>query len=252
VHVIALPTIIAGSVRAQRARLRSHPNAAILWTCEFWVCSTQMNRKDRRARQKHRGAQFISHADRLFAVANEHHMAGRLDDARNTFHAVLGFDPTHADALNGLGILTHQCGHTGVGVDLINRAIAANDRVARYHYNIGLLYAAIGRLDKAAMHNRRAVALEPDFLPAYTNLAAALLDDGKPEDSVGVAARGIIVKETDDLKHIFACCLIALRSIPKIPGIPILIERAMSECWAGPEEERKEAKARSKGRRHGP
>jgi 2-polyprenyl-3-methyl-5-hydroxy-6-metoxy-1,4-benzoquinol methylase/tetratricopeptide (TPR) repeat protein len=210
--------------------------AAILEACLFRVCSAQMNRKDRRARQKHGDAQLISHADRLFAVAHEHHMAGRLDEARNTFRAVLGFDPTHADALNGLGILAHQCGHTGVGIDLIGQAIAANNRVARYHYNIGLLYTALGRMDKAAMHNRRAIALEPDWTDAHTNLAAALLADGKAEESVGVAARGLAVKETDDLKHYFAHGLIALRSIPKIPGIRMLIERAMSECWVGPEE----------------
>jgi tetratricopeptide (TPR) repeat protein len=135
-----------------------------------------MNRKDRRARQKHGGAQLISYADRLFAVAHEH--GGSV--GRCWEHIPRGpFDPTHADALNGLGILTHQCGHTDVGIDLIGQAIATNNRVARYHYNIGLLYAAIGRLDKAAVHNRRAVPLEPDFLGAHTNLAAALLADGK-------------------------------------------------------------------------
>ena len=44
------------------------------------------------------------------------------------------------------------------------------------------------------------------------------------------------MQETDGLKNVFALCLRKLQALPKIPGIRSLVERAMAECWARPEE----------------
>ena len=61
-------------------------------------------------------------------------------------------------------MLAHQSGHSEAAVDLIGKALALNDRIPEYHYNIGLAYGALGRFDAAATHNSRAIALRPEKL----------------------------------------------------------------------------------------
>ena len=233
-----------------------------------------MNRKDRRAGRTHGrlpatppGVRLST--DQLFNLALEHGSAGRLAEAELAFRRVLELNPKHADSLNGLGILAHQCGHSDTAIELIGEAIAINDRVAQYHYNIGLVFAALRRMDEAATHNRRAVALKPDYADAHTNLAGALsaqghlseavlhfrralarransplaynnlatalLSDEKPEEALSVIARGLAVSATDELKRMFILCVQKLQSAPKILGLRALVERAMMECWDRPE-----------------
>jgi tetratricopeptide (TPR) repeat protein/SAM-dependent methyltransferase len=235
-----------------------------------------MNRKDRRREPERRSAAQARAAepsaplDQLAAVAFGHLTAGRLAEAEHGFRQVLAVSPKHPDSLNGLGILAHQCGHPEAAIALIRQAIAVDGRVAHYHYSLGLVFAALGRMDDAVAHNRRAVALAPDFAdahtnlagaltaqgrvseavhhfrlalmqrpdwpPAHNNLATALLADGKPEKALRILVRGLSIKETGALKNIFALCLCRLESLPRIDGIAGLVERAMAECWARPEE----------------
>jgi SAM-dependent methyltransferase len=153
---------------------------------------------------------------------------------------------------------------------LISQAIAVNDRNAEYHYNIGLLFAGLGRMDEAVAHNRRAVSLDPDYADAHTNLggalatqghwneatlhfrralarrpdspvayhnlAMALLAKGKHEEALQIVTRGLAVEETDALKQNFAREVAKLRAAPKIPGFTTLLQRAATEGWSRPED----------------
>jgi Flp pilus assembly protein TadD/2-polyprenyl-3-methyl-5-hydroxy-6-metoxy-1,4-benzoquinol methylase len=237
-----------------------------------------MNRRDRRAGRTHAppSANPFSRqpptpsAPHLFAVASQHHEAGRLADAEAAYRQVLEIDPKHADSLNSLGILAHQCGHSGDAIELISKAIAVNDRSAQYHYNIGVVYAALGRMDESVTHNRRAVALKPDYADAHTNLAGALTAqnqfgeaalhfrralsrrsdsaiaysnlatalqaNGQPEQALDIIVRGLGVRQTDELKKAFALCLQELTEIPRLAGLRALAERALAECWGRPSE----------------
>jgi tetratricopeptide (TPR) repeat protein/SAM-dependent methyltransferase len=237
---------------------------------------SSMSRKDRRAKRGLGGGHPLAGrppvplADRMFAAGCEHHSAGRLAEAEHSFRKALELDPQHADAFNSLGVLAHQCGNHDAAIGLIGRAIALDGRIAQYHFNMGLVMAVLGRMDDAIVHNRRAIALAPDYADAHTNLAAALtakgqvaeaalhfrralsrlpsspvayvnlatalLAEGKADEALGVAARGLAVGESDALKNIFALCAAKLRSLPKIPAIATLAERALTEGWARPEE----------------
>ena len=187
----------------------------------------------------------------------------------DAFRRVLELDPKHAPALNGLGVLAHQCGRGNVAIELIGRAIAVNDRMPQYHYNIALVFDALGRVDQAMTHYRRAVALKPDYAEAhnnlatalankgqypeavthfrralarradspdaYRNLAAALRADGKPDEALDVLVRGLAVKATDELKDMFSFWVRDLQSAPRISGLRAAVERAMTEGWERPE-----------------
>ena len=51
-----------------------------------------------------------------------------------------------------------------------------------------------------------------------------------------ILARGLAVKETNELKQNFAREVVKLRSAPKIPGFVALLTRAATEGWSRPEE----------------
>jgi Flp pilus assembly protein TadD/SAM-dependent methyltransferase len=209
-------------------------------------------------------------ADQLFEQAVAHHNAGRLGEAERLYRDSLALDPHHADSLNCLGILAQQCGRGETALDLIGRALAINEREPQYHYNLALVLASLGRLDEAIAHNRRAVALKPDHAdahsnlaaalagrgqwseaelhfrralarrpqwpPAYSNLAGALRAQARSAEALEVAARGLAVEATDDLKAIFCLCVRDLAAPPKVDKLRGLLERAIDECWMRPSE----------------
>jgi 2-polyprenyl-3-methyl-5-hydroxy-6-metoxy-1,4-benzoquinol methylase/Flp pilus assembly protein TadD len=236
-----------------------------------------MNRKQRRAGRTHGGApgsfgsrQSVSPADQLFQLGVAHHNEGRLTEAESIFRRGLQLDPQHSGCLDRLGVLAHQCGHPEAALMLIGQAIAANDGVAEYHYNMGLVLAGLGRMVEAVAHNRRAVSLEPGYADAHTNLggalgaqghwseaalhfrralarradspvayhnlSVALLAEGKLDEALQVLARGLAVEETKELKQNFAREVVRLRSAPRVSGFMTLIERAAMEGWSRPEE----------------
>src|ERR1700757_3996196 len=85
------------------------------------------------------------------------HQAGRLDEARQHYEAVLAVDPGRYDALHLLGVFCAQTGRLEIAAELIGRAIA----------------------------------IRPDAAPAYGNLANALNGLGRPEAALAACDRAI-------------------------------------------------------------
>ena len=50
--------------------------------------------------------------------------------------------------------------------------------------NLGTALQAAGRYDEAIAHHQRAIALMPDYAPAYNNLGAALRAAGRLDDAI--------------------------------------------------------------------
>src|ERR1700694_3619151 len=96
-----------------------------------------------------------------FAAAIKHLQAGRATEAESTCRTILASVPNHVDSLHVLGILAHQADRNEAAVELLGKAIALNDRIPQCHFNIGLAYFALGRLQDAAGHYRRALVLNP-------------------------------------------------------------------------------------------
>jgi tetratricopeptide (TPR) repeat protein len=142
-----------------------------------------MNRKDRRAARKPGtatpGAGPGDQAQALFAAAVRQHQAGQLADAEQLYHAVLAVAPKHAQSLYLLGLVALQGGRAPAGIDWIGKALALNERMPEWHYNLAFAYQSIGRLDEAALHYRRASALDPSDPKAQTNLGNVLTAQGK-------------------------------------------------------------------------
>jgi tetratricopeptide (TPR) repeat protein/SAM-dependent methyltransferase len=129
--------------------------------------------------------------DRLFARAVQHHRAGQLRDAESLYRDILSADPRHINSLYNAGLIGVQVGRPEVAVDLIGKAIALNDDIPHWHYNIAFALRALGRLDEAIAHYRKAVALKPDYAEAHMNLGNALNDMRRLDEAAACYARVI-------------------------------------------------------------
>src|ERR1700691_3641123 len=134
-----------------------------------------MNRKQRRAMEKHGGtrpggpivgAPLTAALAEIEARGLAHHQAGRLPQAEACYRKILAADPCNVNALHLLGVLARQVGQYRAAVDLIAKAVALNDRVPELHCNLGNALTDLGQTAEAEASYRRALALRPDYAAA--------------------------------------------------------------------------------------
>lgn len=84
-----------------------------------------------------------------------------------------------------LGVLTFRQAHMYADVEtLYETTIRRNPACWMAHNNLGVALKSRGRLDDAARHYRRALALRPDYPEAHNNLGLALHATGNPRGAV--------------------------------------------------------------------
>jgi predicted O-linked N-acetylglucosamine transferase (SPINDLY family) len=119
----------------------------------------------------------------VFAVAVEHHQAGRLREAEAIYRQILQVAPQHADALHLLGVLAHRAGHHQEAVRYIGQAITHDPRRQDFYNNLADAYRAQGKLAEAEAHYRQALALRPDYAEAHYNLGNTLKAQGRLKEA---------------------------------------------------------------------
>ena len=145
-----------------------------------------MSRNERRLAKKVGGGTQDS-----FTEALRLHQSGQFAEAERLYRQILTHDPRHADSLHLLGVLAYQRGQAQSAIDLIGQAIAINDAVPFFHNNRGLALVALGRIDDAAAHYERALALKADYVEALSNLGNLRLMQGRAEDAIALHKRAL-------------------------------------------------------------
>lgn len=101
---------------------------------------------------------------------------GYLPQAEAILRQILQQRPRHAGAIHLMGVLAHRAGKTGLGVDLIGKAIEIQSNSSQFHANRGEMCRILHRFDQAIYHGELAVALEPDNGRHHSNLGIAYFD----------------------------------------------------------------------------
>jgi tetratricopeptide (TPR) repeat protein len=109
-----------------------------------------------------------------FALAVQHHEAGRRAEAEALYRSILQEAPNHPHALHLLGVLAHQAGRPQEAFELIRQALALHGPHPAFHSNLAAVCLALGLLNDAVIHSREAVRLQPNFADAHNNLGVAL------------------------------------------------------------------------------
>jgi len=150
-----------------------------------------------------------------FAVAVQHHQAGRLGDAEALYRQILGVQPGHAEAMHCLGVIAHQAGRHDLAVKLIRHAprprseqsqgsfqsgrgasragparrrhrCSARGHSTPTHYPeaFNSLVSLLARSGRFVEAYHRAIQLRPDYQGAYFNLGIALAAQARFEEAV--------------------------------------------------------------------
>ena len=145
-----------------------------------------------------------------FALALEHHQAGRLQVAERIYREILQADPHHADVWHLLGFIAHQVGRHETAVEHIEHAIRMDGMRAASHHNLGDSLRALGRLADAAASYQRALRLEPNLLESHFNLGFVWRQLGQPVEAIACFRRAVELKPDDaDARNALAAILAA-------------------------------------------
>lgn len=133
-----------------------------------------------------------THPLRLHAAIDAH-MAGRLDEARAVYEAVLEENPIDAVALHFYGIWLHQAGRHAEALDKLELSSALEPDNAAWHNDLGNVLFALGELEPAAQAYADALAITPEDHSVWNNLGAAYMQQGRQEDAIQAFQRAIAI-----------------------------------------------------------
>jgi len=117
--------------------------------------------------------------------------AGRTDAAEALLRGYLARCPDDANALNFLGLISHQRGDYTAAVSLISSAVERAPGIGFFHANLGEAYRAAGRLHRAEHHARESMKLMPDNPDFAYNLANILSQRRAYPEAAGFAEQAL-------------------------------------------------------------
>jgi tetratricopeptide (TPR) repeat protein len=131
--------------------------------------------------------------EEAYAVAIDHHQAGRLDVAEVIYRRIIEADPDQADAEHLLGVIAAQQGRFNDAITLISAAVAKNAGSSTYFTNLGGALKSVGRYDEAIDRLARALALAPAAADPLTNIGASFSAAGHFDDAIKWLRRAVAI-----------------------------------------------------------
>ena len=104
--------------------------------------------------------------EELLARALEAFHSAEFDQARQLLERLLSAEPGHARAWQTLGICHLETGRAPLGLEALERAVAAEPANPDHHYWLGNAAGALGQLDRAYACYQRALELDPGHVKA--------------------------------------------------------------------------------------
>ncbi|HEX4793231.1 MAG TPA: tetratricopeptide repeat protein, partial [Humisphaera sp.] len=102
-----------------------------------------------------------STSESAFALAVRQHRFGQLSEAEAGYRAVLAGSPTHAGALQMLGVLMVQIKRPTDGIELLRRAVLHAPEDSNAWYNFANALKGSDQFEEAIDAYRRAIRCDP-------------------------------------------------------------------------------------------
>jgi protein O-GlcNAc transferase len=122
----------------------------------------------------------------LAAVAERHHLNGRLDKAEQKYREAIALNPAYVEAHNNLGMILQQRGRITEATEQFVKTFEICPTDARIVFNLARALSAQHQCREAVVLYRQAVALRPHFAEAHFGLGlnlAQLGEHGEAEHS---------------------------------------------------------------------
>jgi tetratricopeptide (TPR) repeat protein len=123
--------------------------------------------------------------EELFRQALVDEDAGRLDEARRKYEAVLAVLPDHVDAMVNLGNILYLTGAETAAASRYLQALGIDPDHVEANYNLANLLESRGEVSGAIVFYQKAIQEDPEFADAHFNLAMVLEAMGEPERAKG-------------------------------------------------------------------
>lgn len=116
---------------------------------------------------------------------------GNKQRAEQALDAALSRDPHHIMAHTLKATLLRERGDYAAAAQQFQRVTELDPYVAQNHYNLGLMYHYLNRLQEAAAAYLQALNLNPQDVKSNTNLGVVYVALGKPELGLDYARRAV-------------------------------------------------------------
>lgn len=126
--------------------------------------------------------------------AQQHHQAGRLQQAADLYHQLLADNPHHAGAHHLLGLVYSQQGAADQAIAHLRQAITLHAGEPTYHNNLGEALRRAGRLPESIAAFQQALALRPAFAEAHFNLANVYRGQGQLSQAITHYQQAIAIR----------------------------------------------------------
>ena len=133
---------------------------------------------------------FREEAETRFNQAMDLRKAGKREESAAELLEALKIYPRLLRALTYLGITYGEAGKTQAGAGILALATRQYPQDAGAHFNLGIAYGAMAKEDEIAEY-KKALHLDPDYVPAYLNWGGALFTQGQYDEAIRVYRRGI-------------------------------------------------------------
>ena len=129
--------------------------------------------------------------DSQFSNAASHFQVGDLSAAESECRNILQKDKSNSPALALLGMVAYKTGHNHQALSLIKSAIKLEPHVAKYYFELGLIFHSLKKTDEEISSYRKALDIEEDYLPALVNLANLLITYGGADEVENLCKQAI-------------------------------------------------------------
>ncbi len=119
---------------------------------------------------------------------------GKLTEAEAEYRRAHLADPRNVDALFLLGYLAYAGGDFDRALELIERALAEQDKNPSLHNLRGSILTKQNRYDSAIKAHGRALQIDPGNFDAHFNLGCALSESGAPETAIAEYRKAIALQ----------------------------------------------------------
>ncbi|MEK9183779.1 MAG: tetratricopeptide repeat protein [Patescibacteria group bacterium] len=121
--------------------------------------------KDGQSKKIKIGQEFLSENEAM-SRALEYHKAGDFQSAEIIYRKIYVQNPRCAGAPHLSGLIQYHFGDFAAAAKSLRRAIALDDSLPHYHYNLGLIYLDEGKKAEAGECFQKALALDGNYQSA--------------------------------------------------------------------------------------
>lgn len=125
-------------------------------------------------------------------------------------------------------------GELELAIECYLRAVELQPDEMEAHNSLCAVLLQMSQFDAVAAHYRQILAVKPDYVDAYNNLAFALIGAGDAAGALEALLGAFRLADLDDSKALFVLCLKNLSSLPPSAQARALLLRAISEPWGRP------------------